>query len=283
MPNMKNCKCYTKKTLKKKCNKFRNKKTKKIEDPEAEREKDLSKMIDYKFKKNLLTFKAKREHVAKFIFWFSSEPNKTPKGEGYMFELPKKSRSIKDGFSSKEKKNIQKMFSNSKSNINSVSFQDGHQKLEHPTKLLERIFRAEKGHGPKITKSSVEMKYLFPPEDIFFDWSTPKCENKGGKWNCKPQIPILCVVVEQTFILTKQNIKEAIIYINLPYSLEDDYNQVYHGPGSPQWKKSKLDFDVSNWSKNVIERDEGAMDGVYSWKEGGFHFGLNDKCFKLLF
>ena len=65
--------------------------------------------------------------------------------------------------------------------------------------------------------------------------------------------------------------------------MEDDYNQVYHGPGTTQWKNSELDFDVSNWSKNVIERDQGDIDGVYSWKEGGFHFGLNDNCFKILF
>ena len=275
---MKSCKCYTKKNLKKKCNEFINKKTKKLEDPEAERKKDLSKMIDYKFKNKLVSNTTNKEHLAKFIFWFNSEPDKTPDGEGYMFELPKKSR---NGFSSKEKKDLHKMFSNSKSKINSVSFQDGHQKLGHPTKLLERIFRAEKGHGPKITESSVKLKYLFPPEDIFY-WSIPKCEIKNGKWRCDPQIPILCVVVEQTFILEKKNIKEAIIDNELPYLLLDEYSQVYHGPGSTQWKNSELDIDVTEWCKKFIMRDQGDMDGVYSWKEGGFHFGLNHNCFKIL-
>ena len=76
------------------------------ENNESKRVTDLSKMIDDKFKKKLVTFRSKKEHLAKFIFWFSSEHDKTPDGEGYMFDIPKKSRSIKDGFSSKEEKDI---------------------------------------------------------------------------------------------------------------------------------------------------------------------------------
>ena len=253
------------------------------EDTEAERVKDLSKMIDDKFKKKLVTFRSKKEHLAKFIFWFSSEPDKTPDGEGYMFNIPKKSRSIKDGFSSKEEKDIRKLFLNSKSKIKSLKFDDGYQTLEHPTKLLERIFRAGKGQGPKITKNKVELKYLFPPEDIFH-WGVKKCQsNRSKKWNCDPQVPILCAILETTFILEKKNIKEAIIDMNRPYSLVDDYGQVYHGPGSTQWDNSELDLIITDWGKHAIEGDQGDMDGVYSWKEGGFHFGLNDNCFKIVF
>ena len=266
------------------------KKTKKREkkiikpiDKETERMNDLSKMVDDKFKNKLVNYRTKKEHLAKFIFWFSSEPDKTPDGEGYMFNLPKQSRSINDGFSSNEEKDIRKMFSNSKSKINSVSFQDGYQKLKHPTKLLERIFRTGKGHGPKITKTAVKLKYLYPPSEDIFYWSTPICQSNRGKWNCDPQIPILCVVLEQTFILEKKHIKEAIIDNELPYSLIDDYGVVYQGPESIRWENSELDIDVTEWSKKFIEGENGDIDGVYSWKEGGFHFGLNDNCFKIMF
>jgi hypothetical protein len=111
-----------------------------------------------------------------------------------------------------------------------------------------------------------------------------KCQsNRSKKWNCDPQVPILCAILETTFILEKKNIKEAIIDMNRPYSLVDDYGQVYHGPGSTQWDNSELDLIITDWGKHAIEGDQGDMDGVYSWKEGGFHFGLNDYCFKILF
>ena len=203
-----------------------------------------------------------------------------------MFDNHKKSRSIKEGFSSKEEKDIRKLFLNSKSKIKSVSFQDGYQKLTHPTKLLETIFRTGKGHGPKITKNKVELKYLFPPEDIFH-WGVKKCQsNRSKKWNCDPQVPILCAILETTFILKKKHIKEGIIDMNLPYYLVDDYGQVYHGPGSTQWENSQLDIDITVWDKHAIEGisgQQGDMNGVYSWKEGGFHFGLNNNCFKIMF
>jgi len=256
------------------------------EDKEALRVKDLSKMIDDKFKKNLVTYRSKKEHLAKFIFWFSNEQDKTPDDQGYVFDIPKKSRSIKDGFSLKEEKDLRKLFLNSKSKIKSVKFDNGYQTLEHPTKLLEKIFRTGKGHGPKITKTAVKLKYLFPPEDLFY-WGNTQCQsNDNKKWNCYPHKPILCVIMETTFILEKKNIKDAIIDMNYPYSLVDDYGQVYHGPGSTQWENSELDIDLTNWGKHTIEGvsgQQGDLDGVYKWKEGGFHFGLNEKCFKILF
>ena len=96
------------------------------DDKEALRVKDLSKMIDDKFKKNLVSKRSKKEHLAKFIFWYSSEPDKTPDGEEYTFEMPKKSRSIKDGFSLKEEKDLRKLFLNLKSKIESLRFSDGY-------------------------------------------------------------------------------------------------------------------------------------------------------------
>ena len=315
MPKLKRCKKGTqrvpgtKKCKIKKCksNEVRNKKTKKCEikpvkksklttssgnnysnnldipENDNTREKDLSKMIDDKFKNKLVTFSSKKEHLAKFIFWFKNEPDKTPKDSGYMFEIPNTSRSLNDGFNRKEEKDIRKMFSNSKSKINSLSFDDGYQQLDHPTKLLESIFPLAKGgKGPKITKTSVELQYLFPPDDIFH--FSRVCEsNKGREWKCDTKVPILCVVVENTFILDKTCVKDAIIDRTLPYSLVDDYGQVYHGPGSTQWKNGELHFDVKDWGNQAIELDQGDMDGVYAWKEGGFHFGLNDNCFKILY
>jgi len=312
MPKLKRCKkgtyrsSRTKKCQKKKCksNEVRSRKTKKCE-PKSKstnsyennynsnnfnnsyndntREKDLSKMIDDKFKNKLVTFSSKKEHLAKFIFWFKNEPDNTPDGQGYMFELPNTSRSLSDGFNKKEEKDIRKMFSNSKSKINSLSFADGYQQLNHPTKLLERIFPLAKGgKGPKITKTSVELQYLFPPDDIF-SFSRVCESNRGREWNCDPQVPILCVVVENTFILDKTCVKDAIIDRTLPYSLVNDYGQVYHGPGSTQWENGELHFNVKDWGKHAIELDQGDMDGVYAWKEGGFHFGLNDNCFKILY
>jgi len=247
------------------------------------REKDLSKMIDDKFKNKLVTFSSQREHLAKFIFWFSNKPDKTPKDIGYMFEIPNTSRSLSDGFNSKEEKDIRRMFSNSKSKINSLSFADGYQQLNHPTKLLERIFPIGKGgKGPKITKTFVELQYLYPPDDIFH--FSRVCESKSGRgWMCDPKVPILCVIVENTFILDKTCVKDAIIDRTLPYSLVDDYGQVYHGPGSTKWEDGELHFNVPDWGKLAIEYDQGDMDGVYAWKEGGFHFGLNNSCFKIVY
>ena len=97
------------------------------------------------------------------------------------------------------------------------------------------------------------------------------------------QKPVLCMILETTFILKKKNIKEGIIDMNRPYSLLDDYGQVYHGPRSTHWKNSELYFDITEWGKHAIEGSQGDPAGVYSWKEGGFHFGLNDNCFKILF
>ena len=52
--------------------KKREKKIIKPVDKETERMNDLSKMIDDKFKNKLVNYRTKKEHLAKFIFWFSS-------------------------------------------------------------------------------------------------------------------------------------------------------------------------------------------------------------------
>ena len=45
----------------------------------------------------------------------------------------------------------------------------------------------------------------------------------------------------------------------------------------------ELNINVRDWGNLAIERDQGDMDGVYDWKEGGFQFGLNQNCFKIIY
>ena len=40
---------------------------------------------------------------------------------------------------------------------------------------------------------------------------------------------------------------------------------------------------MKDWERHAIEYDQGDMDGVYAWKEGGFHFVLNNSCFKIVY
>jgi len=228
---------------------------------------ELGSMVDSKFSKI-----RKKDANVQMIFWFDADTNNN---SPFIFsdDFPiKKSRDIKEGFTSDEKKSVINFFSK-----NEKMSSNGENDLPHPKELLSKIVGL---YTPlKIKKTEVELKYLFPNE-LYYD---PLCNGRTKKWKCVFPTPVLCALVRYKFALTKEILKENIAKGTLRWSLMDDlYQEVYQGPESEEWKNSKLMINKREWIQKLIDNDQGDYDGTYTWEEGAFKFGLNNDCFSIM-
>ena len=210
------------------------------------------------------------------IFWFDadiSNINNYPFIFSDNFPI-KKSRDFKDGFTTAEKKSVINFFSK---NQQMTSNKKGENELSHPKEILANILGSST--PLKIKKTEVEFKYLVPNESYN---SRQQCSGYTTKWKCNANTPVLCALVTYKFALTKEIIKENIDKGVLPWSIIDEYNIVYQGPGSKEWKNGDLIINKREWGRTLIDHDQGDYDGTYTWAEGAFKFGLNDDCFLLI-
>ena len=279
MPKTKKCqkgfikKCIKKEKKSKTNNNLINQNDQSEENTYNIRTKELGIMVDKKFSK------IKRKDVlAQMIFWFDRDISNISNINNYPFifsdNFPiKKSRDLKDGFTTAEKKSVINFFSK---NQKMTSNKKGENELSHPKEILANIVGSQT--PLKIKKTEVEFKYLFPKE-LDYD---PQCVGHTKKWKCNANTPVLCALVKYKFALTKEIIKENIDKGVLPWSIIDDYNIVYQGPNSKEWKNGELIINKRGWGQNLIDHDQGDYDGTYTWAEGAFKFGLNDNCFLLL-